>query len=142
MALHYVHYNYCHVVRTLRVSPAVQAGLTDHVWELGELMEALLAAEPCARPEKVALEHREPEGPARALPGGRGWLRLVGGSGGPSPAPVPPALAPAPAPAQLVEAAPAATPTPSGLRFDANGQGDLFSWMPPRCESEQLSLFK
>jgi IS1 family transposase len=138
MALHYTHYNYCHVVRTLRVTPAVQAGLTDHVWELGELMEALLAAEPCARPEKVPLEHRAPEGPARALPNGRGFLRLVGGAGGPSPAPVPPT--PAPAPALAVAAA-----EPSGLRFDESGQADLFSWSPkPRPLpplGAQLSLF-
>lgn len=124
MALHYVHYNYCHVVRTLRVTPAVQAGLTDHVWELGELMEALLAAEPCARPEKVALEHATPAGPARALPGGRGWLRLVGGAGAP-PASATPPVAPAAA---------------SGLRFDADGQADLFSWTAPKCEPVQLSL--
>lgn len=141
MALHYVHYNYCHVVRTLRVTPAMQAGLTDHVWELGEMMEALLAAEPCARPEKVPLEHREPEGPARALPNGRGFLRLVGGSGGPSPAPVP--TAPAPAPAQAVATAPAVPAAAPAA--EPNGQLDLLSWRPkakplPQVGA-QLSLF-
>jgi len=65
MALHYTHYNWCHVVRTLRVTPAMQAGLTDHVWDLGELMAALLAAPPCERPEKVPLTHRTPEGTGR-----------------------------------------------------------------------------
>ncbi len=137
MTLHYVHYNYCHVVRTLRVTPAVQAGLTDHVWELGELMEALLTAEPCERPEKVPLEHRTPDAPARPLPNGRGFLRLVGGASGPSPsAPTPP---PSAAPARPVEAASAVTAT--ALRFDADGQGDLFSWTPPKRDPAQLSLF-
>jgi hypothetical protein len=27
------------------------------------------------------------------------------------------------------------------LRFDANGQADLFSWRPPKREPVQLSLF-
>jgi hypothetical protein len=29
-----MHYNYCRVHQTLRVTPAMQAGLTDHVWEI------------------------------------------------------------------------------------------------------------
>lgn len=37
-ALHFAHYNFCRVHRTLRVTPAMEAGLTDHVWELGELL--------------------------------------------------------------------------------------------------------
>ena len=47
VALGYVHYNLCHVVRTLRVTPAMAAGIADHVWEIGELCEALLGAVPC-----------------------------------------------------------------------------------------------
>lgn len=43
-ALHFVHYNFCRVHQTLRVTPAMQAGLTDHVWSLAELV-ALLEAE-------------------------------------------------------------------------------------------------
>jgi hypothetical protein len=33
-----MHYNYYRVHQTLRVTPAMQAGLTDHVWELEELV--------------------------------------------------------------------------------------------------------
>ena len=33
-----MHYNYCRIHQTLRVTPAMQAGLTDHVWELEELV--------------------------------------------------------------------------------------------------------
>jgi len=29
-------YNFAHVHQTLRVTPAMEAGITDHVWELGE----------------------------------------------------------------------------------------------------------
>jgi IS1 family transposase len=38
VALHFMHYNYCRVHQTLRVTPAMQAGLTDHVWEIEELV--------------------------------------------------------------------------------------------------------
>lgn len=31
-------YNFCRVHQTLRVTPAMQAGLTDHVWSIGELL--------------------------------------------------------------------------------------------------------
>jgi len=40
-ALHVAFYNYCRVHSTLRVTPAMEAGLTDHVWELDELLGAL-----------------------------------------------------------------------------------------------------
>jgi hypothetical protein len=36
-----MHYNYCRIHQTLRVTPAMQAGLTDHVWELEELVALL-----------------------------------------------------------------------------------------------------
>jgi hypothetical protein len=38
VALYFMHYNYCRVHKTIRVTPAMQAGLTDHVWELDELL--------------------------------------------------------------------------------------------------------
>jgi IS1 family transposase len=40
IALHFAHYNYCRIHQTLRVTPAMEAGLTDHVWELKELLSA------------------------------------------------------------------------------------------------------
>lgn len=40
VALHFAYYNFCRVHQTLRVTPAMEPGLTDHVWEL----KALLAA--------------------------------------------------------------------------------------------------
>ncbi|KYF75843.1 transposase [Sorangium cellulosum] len=77
VALNYVAYNLTRVIRTLRVTPAMQAGITDHVWTLDELLDTLLAEEEHAAPEAKPLTHREPSAPARALPGGRGFLRLV-----------------------------------------------------------------
>lgn len=40
LALYFAWYNFCHPVRTLRVTPAMEAGLTDHVWTISELMGA------------------------------------------------------------------------------------------------------
>jgi hypothetical protein len=36
-----MHYNYCRIHQTLRITPAMQAGLTDHVWEIEELLALL-----------------------------------------------------------------------------------------------------
>jgi hypothetical protein len=33
-----MHYNYCKIHQTIRVTPAMEAGLTDHVWEIEELL--------------------------------------------------------------------------------------------------------
>lgn len=40
-AVHFVHYNFARIHQTLRVTPAMAAGLTDHVWELAELIALL-----------------------------------------------------------------------------------------------------
>ena len=45
VALHYMHYNFARIHKTLRVTPAMQAGLTDRVWSLDEIV-GLLDAEP------------------------------------------------------------------------------------------------
>jgi hypothetical protein len=37
VALHFAHYNFMRVHMNLRVTPAMEAGLTDHIWPWGEL---------------------------------------------------------------------------------------------------------
>jgi hypothetical protein len=37
-ALHFMYYNFARVHQTLRVTPAMEAGLTDHVWSLEEIV--------------------------------------------------------------------------------------------------------
>jgi IS1 family transposase len=37
VALYFAYYNFCRVHQTLRVTPAMEAGLTDHVWSIEEL---------------------------------------------------------------------------------------------------------
>ena len=41
VALHFMHYNFCRVHQTLRVTPAMAAGLSDHVWDIEELVGLL-----------------------------------------------------------------------------------------------------
>jgi hypothetical protein len=41
VALHFLFYNYCRVHQSLRVTPAMAAGLADHVWEIEELVALL-----------------------------------------------------------------------------------------------------
>lgn len=38
LALHFAYYNFCRRHSTLRMTPAMAAGITDHVWELQELL--------------------------------------------------------------------------------------------------------
>ncbi len=41
IALHFMYYNFCKIHQTLRVTPAMEAGLSDHVWEVSELVSLL-----------------------------------------------------------------------------------------------------
>jgi len=41
VALYFMHFNFCRVHKTLRVTPAMEAGLTGHVWTLEELIGLL-----------------------------------------------------------------------------------------------------
>jgi hypothetical protein len=47
VALHFMHYNFCRVHQTLRVTPAMEAGIADHVWTVEELV--LIMPEPVAK---------------------------------------------------------------------------------------------
>jgi len=38
IALHMAHYNFCRIHGSLKVAPAIEAGVTDHVWSLEELI--------------------------------------------------------------------------------------------------------
>jgi IS1 family transposase len=41
LALFFCYYNFCRIHQTLRVTPAMQAGVSDHVWSLEELVGLL-----------------------------------------------------------------------------------------------------
>ena len=41
LALHFMNYNFCRIHQTLRVTPAMEAGITDHVWSLEEIAKII-----------------------------------------------------------------------------------------------------
>jgi hypothetical protein len=41
LAIYLINYNFCRVHRTLRVTPAMEAKIADHVWEIEELVALL-----------------------------------------------------------------------------------------------------
>jgi hypothetical protein len=41
VALQYMHYNFVPVHRTLRVTPAMEAGIADHGWSIEEIVSLL-----------------------------------------------------------------------------------------------------
>src|SRR5438034_1674180 len=41
LALHFTYYNFCKVHNSLRITPAMAAGISDHVWEIDELVSLL-----------------------------------------------------------------------------------------------------
>jgi IS1 family transposase len=41
VALHFAHYNFVRIHSSLRVTPAMAAGITDHLWSISELMQKI-----------------------------------------------------------------------------------------------------
>jgi hypothetical protein len=41
LALHYMYYNFARIHQSLRVTPAMEAGISDHVWGLEEIIALL-----------------------------------------------------------------------------------------------------
>ena len=60
VALHYMHYNFCRIHKTLRVTPAMAAGVTDRLWSVSDIAALVEAAEP--KPAKRGpYKKREPQ---------------------------------------------------------------------------------
>src|ERR1017187_9350549 len=55
VALYFFHYNLCRIHKTLRVTPAMEAGLTDHVWTIEELCGLIPEKKPIARIDRQVL---------------------------------------------------------------------------------------
>lgn len=45
VALHFMHYNFCRIHKSLRVTPAMEAGISDHLWDLEDIVELLESKE-------------------------------------------------------------------------------------------------
>ena len=38
VALHFMYYNFCRQHKTLRVTPAMQAGISDYIWSMEDVL--------------------------------------------------------------------------------------------------------
>jgi IS1 family transposase len=61
ISLHFMYYNFVRIHQTLRITPAMAAGVTDHVWEVSDIV-ALVEA---AQKEREANAHGPGESPLR-----------------------------------------------------------------------------
>jgi len=41
VAIHYMYYNFVRIHQTLRITPAMEAGISDHVWSIEEMIALL-----------------------------------------------------------------------------------------------------
>jgi hypothetical protein len=41
LAIHYVYYTFCRIHQTLRVTPAMAAGVSDHPWDVADIVGLL-----------------------------------------------------------------------------------------------------
>jgi IS1 family transposase len=41
LSLYFMYYNFCRIHQTLRVTPAMKAGVTDHVWDISDIISLL-----------------------------------------------------------------------------------------------------
>lgn len=46
IAVHYMNYNFCRIHQSLRITPAMAAGVSNHVWDIEEIIAILEAATP------------------------------------------------------------------------------------------------
>jgi hypothetical protein len=49
VALHFMYYNFVRVHQTLKVTPAMEAGLTDRLWDIADLVAIIDANEPAPK---------------------------------------------------------------------------------------------
>ena len=45
VSLHFMHYNFARVHKSLRVTPAMQTDISDHVWSIEEIVSLIPAPE-------------------------------------------------------------------------------------------------
>jgi IS1 family transposase len=63
IALHFMYYNFVRIHQTLRVTPAMAAGVSDHVWEVADIV-ALLESEKAEKRADAIERSFNPYGPA------------------------------------------------------------------------------
>ncbi len=81
VALHVAWYNFCRWHESLRCTPAMAIGITDHIWTVGELVDAALA-QPEGMPTEPTPEPIRPHYRGEGLPADRKPFKLVVIKGG------------------------------------------------------------
>jgi hypothetical protein len=56
VALHYMYYNFGRIHQTLRVTPAMEAGISNHVWSIEEICALLPATKTVSRTKATEKE--------------------------------------------------------------------------------------
>jgi IS1 family transposase len=46
--LHFAYYNFCRIHKSLRITPAMAAGITDHIWNIEEILNFSVEEKACA----------------------------------------------------------------------------------------------
>jgi len=46
VALYFMYYNFCRLHQSLRVTPAIEAGIADHIWSQEEIVELIPEKQP------------------------------------------------------------------------------------------------
>jgi IS1 family transposase len=46
--LHFAYYNFCRIHKSLRITPAMAAGITDHIWSIEEILNFSVEVKNCA----------------------------------------------------------------------------------------------
>lgn len=60
VALHFMYYNFVKVHQTLKVTPAMKAGLTDRLWDIEDIVKLVDDAEPAPK-KRGPYKKRQPE---------------------------------------------------------------------------------
>jgi len=63
ISLRFMHYNFCRIHQTLRITPAMAAGVTDRLWSVSDIVTLLDEAEKTEANEKAEWSY-ERKGPA------------------------------------------------------------------------------
>ena len=61
VALHFMHYNFVRIHSSLRVTPAMASGVTDHLWEMSDIVALLEARETAQDRRRGSYKKRNPQ---------------------------------------------------------------------------------
>ena len=68
VSLHFMNYNFARVHQTLRVTPAMEAGVSDHVWSLDEIVGGSYLAKLPDLPANMKYDYNATTGSIRVVP--------------------------------------------------------------------------